>query len=161
MLGFEATCRWLAARMNQFGMAGIVSVMLLVCADIFWRIVYVPIMGVYDLVELITGFAIAFTVPYTIFTKGNVVVSLIVNRFPEKHQSVVEIGTLCLSMVLLGVITAETAMGCSRTYRGGHVTPTLYIPLYYLYAAFAFAFAMGCLMLLIEFINTIRRMMVQ
>lgn len=107
MLGFEATCRWLAARMNQFGMAGIVSVMLLVCADIFWRIVYVPIMGVYDLVELITGFAIAFTVPYTIFTKGNVVVSLIVNRFPEKHQSVVEIGTLCLSMVLLGVITRK------------------------------------------------------
>ena len=157
MLVLEKLYRWLAMRMNQLGMTGIVFVTILICTDVFCRIVYEPIKGVYDLVQFVTGSAIAFTVPYTILSKGNVVVSLIVDRFPARYQDIIESVTLFFSIMFFTVITSETIRGCMTTYRLGEVTPTIGIPRHYLFAMIAFGFAMGGLRLLMDFINTFRK----
>jgi TRAP-type C4-dicarboxylate transport system permease small subunit len=159
MLLLEKACEWLAEKMNQLGMIGIVFVMLLTCTDIFSRIVYRPIIGVYDLVEMVTGFAVAFTVPYTIIVKGNVVVGLIVNQFPVKYQNMAESITLFFSIILFGGIVWETIIGTITSKQAGECSLTLYIPLYYLIGLIAFAFIVATAVLIIVFVNTIKRVL--
>ncbi len=161
MLFIEKIFRWLAMKMNQVGMIGVTFVMLLTCSDIIGRIFYIPIQGVYDLVGIVTGLAISFTVPYTILTRGNVVVTLIVDRFQKKYQYIIESITLFLSILLFAAIAWETAIGSITSKRAGEVSLTLGIPMYYLISGITFAFAIACLMLLINFINTIKKVVMK
>jgi TRAP-type C4-dicarboxylate transport system permease small subunit len=157
MVFFEKICRWLAVKMNQVGMTGIVFVMLLTCSDIWGRVFHEPILGVYELVAMVTGLAISFTIPYTILSRGNVVVTLIVNRFPPKYQNIIESITLLLSLLLFAVIAWETATGSITSKLAGEVSLTLGIPMYYLIGLMAFAFAIAYLVLLMNFVDTIKR----
>ena len=158
MISFlEKICLRLAEKMNQLGMAGIVFVMFLTCADILSRIFYMPILGVYDLVEMVTGFAIAFIVPYTIVEKGNVMVTLIVNHFPKKIQNIIESITLLFSIVLFGAIAWETIIGTITSKQNNECSITLGIPLYYLIGLIALAFTIATLVLITNFVNTIKK----
>jgi len=154
---FEKACRWLAAKMNVFGMVGIVFVAFLTCADIFSRIVYMPIVGVYDLVRMVTGFAIAFTVPNTIVVKGNVAVGLIVHLFSKRYQNIIETITLSFSLVFFGAIAWETIIGTITSRQHEECSLTLGVPMYYLIGLIAFALVIATLVLFNDLIHTIKK----
>jgi len=157
MLDVEKGFEWLAKRLNDLGMIGIVFLAALICCDIFRRLVYQPIVGVYDIDQMVIGAAIAFTVPYGIISKANVFVGMVVDRFPARYQDIIETVTLFFSVVLFAVITVETIRGGITAFRLSETTPTIYIPRHYLFWMISLGIGLGGLRLLGDFVISFRK----
>jgi TRAP-type C4-dicarboxylate transport system permease small subunit len=138
-------------------MAGLTILMLATCADIFVRVAYFPIKGIFDLVQLITGLSIALTVPQTIISKGNVVVSLVLDLFPERVQDAVESITLLFSVILFGLITAGVLFEASSALRVKEVSETLRIPMFYQKGLIAVPLAVATIVLVVHLMKSFRK----
>jgi TRAP-type C4-dicarboxylate transport system permease small subunit len=136
-------------------MAGLVlTVMItLTCANIVFRLLWVPISGTYELMGFAGALLTAFALAYTQVKKGHIAVDVLVTIFPKKTQwllSAINNGMCFIFFMLAGwqlVIKANTL----RTT--GELTETLRI----IYYPFTYAVALGCgvlaLTLLLDFLR--------
>ena len=135
-------------------LAGLVLTLMitLTCANIVFRLFWVPISGTYELMGFAGALLTAFALAYTQIKKGHIAVDVLVNIFPKKTQwllSAVNNGMCFIFFILAGwqlIIKANTL----RTT--GELTETLRI----VYYPFTYAVALGCgvlaLILLTDFL---------
>ena len=138
-------------------LAGLILIVmvLLTCANIVFRMFWVPISGTYELMGFAGALLTAFALAYTQVKKGHISVDVLVNVFPQKVRcvlSAINNGMCFIFFMLAGwqlVIKANTL----RTT--GEVTETLRI----IYYPFTYAVALGCvvlaLILLTDFLRQI------
>jgi TRAP-type C4-dicarboxylate transport system permease small subunit len=123
--------------------ACLVFMVLLTCANIFFRIVWGPIKGTYELMGLFGAVVTAFALGHTQITRGHVAVDVLVNRFSQKSKRFIGMfnSVVCCAFFLL----AGWQMGVkAETLRKtGELTETLRI----IYYPFTYAAAFGCIVL--------------
>ena len=113
-------------------MAGVslTLVMGLTVADVFLRILGMPIVGAFELVAFLGSIVIGFSIPFTSWVRGHIFVDFLVIKFPMRSRKGIHIFTRLLGLVLFGLIGWNLWKMGADLQRSGEVSPTLHIPFY-------------------------------
>ena len=145
----ERLARWLAV------LAGVtlVSMMVLACANMVLRAVWVPVQGTFELMGYLGAVVAALSLAEAQRQKAHIAVGLLLKHFPRVVRRIAD-GLMslvsCVFFLLVGIETGKWAVFLVRT---GEVSETLQI----IYYPFLFATAFGCLALtFVLFTDTLR-----
>ena len=142
----------ISLRINQIFMwlAGIFlgAMILLTCANIFLRIVWVPVKGTFELMGFFGAMATAFVLGYTQIKKAHISVDILVNRFSKKTQSVLNAINYFICLVFFSMAGWQIAGWAATLKETGEVTETLRI----VYYPFTYGVAIGCILISFVFL---------
>jgi len=142
----------------------IVSMMLLTCADVIFRLgvtlyheyhwailsPFRPIAGTYELVCFLGAVAVSFAMAHTSVERGHVAVSIIVNLLPKKIQAIIETITTIFGLILFILLSWQSVLYANDLKASGEVSLTLELPFYPFVYGISFAAAAVCLVLLVD-----------
>lgn len=138
-----------------FWVAGLclAAMILMTCANIFLRVVWVPLKGTYELMGYFGAIVTSFALGYTQMKKAHIAVDVLVNLFHPKVQLFLK-GVNCLICTIFFSIAGwQISQYATNLWKTGEVTETLLI----VYYPFAYGVAGGCLLLalvmLVEFLK--------
>ena len=137
------------------GLAGVflVAMILITCANIFSRLVWVPIKGTFELMGFFGAVTTAFALGYTQLDKAHISVDILVNRFPPKIRMALTGINSFICMIFFSLAGWQLTRWAATIRETGEVTETLRI----IYYPFTYAVALGCfllaLVLLVEFLK--------
>jgi len=136
-------------------MAGLflVAMVLLTCADIFLRIVWVPIRGSVELVALFGSITTAFALGYTQMRRGHISVDVVVNFLPEKARNGLQALNAAVCCSFFAIASWRIAVWSTTIWRAGELTETLRISFY----PFSYGVALGCAFLSLVFLLDLLR----
>ena len=132
-------------------MAGValVGMVLLTCANIFLRWVWIPISGTYELLGFLGAITATFALGYTQRFRMHIAVTVLVDRFSSKTKTALVILNDLMCMLFFVLAGWQTILMSNNYVRQGEVTETLQIIFY----PFTYAVALGCLVLAFVFLN--------
>jgi TRAP-type C4-dicarboxylate transport system permease small subunit len=123
------------------------AMILMTCANIFLRIVWVPIKGTYELMGYFGAVATAFAIGYTQSKRGHIAVDIVVTRFSGTTRRFLEGVNNLLCMAFFAVVAYRVAGYGTILWRTGEVTETLRV----IYYPFVYCVAIGCFTLSLVF----------
>jgi TRAP-type C4-dicarboxylate transport system permease small subunit len=132
------------------------AIMLIIVASIIVRIFGKVVPGSYETIELIIVVTIAFALPYCGMHKGHVSVDLILKKFPERAQNIINAFNHLISMIFWGALGV---VAYAIAFEKGWMEITDYFRLSYM--PFRIVFGLGLLFLafnfLIEMYHSLKR----
>ncbi len=147
--------------LNQvlMGIAGLFlgAMIILTCANIFSRVVWLPIKGTYELMGYFGAAATAFALGYTQIKKGHISVDILVLKFSERTQRILDgINCLCCA-IFFSLVSWQIAKYAGTLWRTGEVTETLRI----IYFPFTYGVALGCGVLALVFLADLLKTLIR
>lgn len=101
---------------TALGAASLVGMMILIVANIIYRLTGHVITGSYELSELLIVVTVAFALGYAALQKSHVEVKIVVSRFPQRWQAILEAFTSFLSMGTWAVIAWASSLILSERW---------------------------------------------
>ena len=134
----------------------LVGMIVLTCANILSRLVWVPITGTFEMMGFFGAIVTAFALGYTQIKRGHIAVDVLVNSFSDKTKKVLSIinNTICCLFFLLAAW--QIAVKATTLMKTGEVTETLQV----IYYPLTYAVAFGCLVLSLTLITEIIRVFI-
>ena len=130
-----------------------VAMILITCANIFSRIIWIPIKGTFELMGFFGAVVTAFALGYTQAQKGHISVDILVNLFPKRLQKFINGINNVICMLFFTLAGWQIAKLANTLRTSGEVTETLRI----IYYPFTYGVALGCfllsLVLLVELVE--------
>jgi TRAP-type C4-dicarboxylate transport system permease small subunit len=124
---------------------GIVTMMLVTCAEVILRLFRVSLTGVYDIVCISGAITMAAALPYTTACKGHVAIEFFFQRLPGAARVGVDAASRIVVSLLFGFLALESVRYGMRLREVGQVTSTLEIPEFWLPYVLAGSCAVTCL----------------
>jgi TRAP-type C4-dicarboxylate transport system permease small subunit len=136
------------------GIGALAAMMFLTFADVSLRYVFNrPIIGAFDLTELMMVILVSFGLADCAVVKGHVMVDLVVSRLQPRWQVIIDAITSLLGLGLFSLITWQCVVYVKRMFATNVGSGVLHIPLSPFVALVAFGFAVLCLVLLTDFLD--------
>ena len=133
------------------------SVMLLIVVNIILRTVFSqPILGTYELVGFLTALGVSLALAHCAVQEGHIAVSLFMERFPPRIQSLTAIFVNAASLMLWTATAWSLGKFGYAMKLKGLVSPSAEIPVYPFIYLVAFGLLGLCLVLLFKFLVAIR-----
>lgn len=131
--------------------AGVLLLMmiLLICSNVFLRIVWIPVKGTFELMGYLVAVITAFALGYTQIKKGHIAVDILVLRFSKKIQKILNGINYFMCMIFFAIVAWQIGKYATNLLKTGEVTETLRI----IYYPFAYAVAFGCIIFSLVFLN--------
>jgi TRAP-type C4-dicarboxylate transport system permease small subunit len=126
----------------------LVAMIVLTCANIFCRLVWVPIRGTFELMGYGGAIVTAFALGYTQSRGAHVAVDIVVLRFSKKTQRILKGVNAIICTVFFAVVAWQIAKYGTILWKAGEVTETLHI----VYYPFTYGVALGCAVLSLVFL---------
>ena len=142
---FERFVARLTKVLDQIAGWSLVAMMSLTVADVILRSFRRPILGTYEIVGLMGAIVIAFAMPHTTLQRGHVAVEIVVSNLSPSVQSIVNLVTRILSIILFALIAWECFNYGNDLKASGEVSMTLRLPFYPILYGIAFAAIVVCL----------------
>jgi TRAP-type C4-dicarboxylate transport system permease small subunit len=121
----------------------LVVMVLLTCANIFSRNVWIPIKGTFELMGYCGAIVTAFALGYTQLNKGHIAVDVLINTFSARAKKILQIVNNGICSVFFSIAAWQIGVKATTLMETGEVTETLRI----IYYPFTYAVAFGCLVL--------------
>jgi TRAP-type C4-dicarboxylate transport system permease small subunit len=157
MFRIERITYLLTDRFNWVAAGAVVAMMCLTCADVILRIFRHPIPGTYEIVGLLGSVVIAFSIGYTSVAKGHIAVEFLVQKFPVRVQTFIDTLNDLISTCLFGLITWQSIVYASDLKQSGEVSLTIQMPIYPFVYGIALGCGLLCLVLLLDFVKSLKR----
>ncbi len=125
------------------------AMIILTCANIFMRLVWVPVSGTFELMGYFGAVLTAFAMGYTQVRKGHISVDILVLGFSKRTQKSLNAINSLLCMVFFALVSWQIARYATTLMRTGEVTETLRIAYY----PFTYGVALGCAALSLVFLG--------
>jgi len=125
------------------------AMILLTCANIFLRVVWLPVRGTFELMGYGGAVITAFALGYTQWKRGHIAVDILVLAFPDKIRRILNGLNSFILMVFFAMITWQIAKYATILRETGELTETLMI----IYYPFTYAVALGCAALSLVFLS--------
>lgn len=125
------------------------GMVLLTCANIFLRIIWIPVRGTFELVGYSGAVLTAFALGYAQTRRGHIAVDVLVLRFSQKTQRILDIINHCICMIFFALVAWQISRYATTLWRTGELTETLQI----VYYPFTYAVALGCATLSLVFLT--------
>jgi TRAP-type C4-dicarboxylate transport system permease small subunit len=145
----EKLSQWLNRILIWFAGLLLSIMILLTCANISLRLVWLPIKGTYELMGYFGAVVMAFALGYTQMQRGHIAVDIVVLGFPKRAQRVLNGINSLLCMAFFAITSWQIARYATTLWRTGEVTETLRI----IYYPFTYAVALGCATLSLVFLT--------
>ena len=139
----EKINRFLIRVLTFTGGLFLVAMVLLTCANIFSRNVWVPIKGTFELMGFFGAVVTAFALGYTQMNKGHIAVDVLINTFSSNTRKWLQVINNGVCTVFFSIAAWQVAVKAGTLMETGEVTETLRI----IYYPFTYAVAFGCLVL--------------
>jgi TRAP-type C4-dicarboxylate transport system permease small subunit len=120
-----------------------VAMILVTCANIFSRFVWIPIKGTFELMGFFGAVVTAFALGYTQAKKAHISVDILVNRFPKPVQKFLNGVNSVICMIFFTLAGWQIAKLGNTLRISGEVTETLRI----IYYPFTYGVSLGCFLL--------------
>lgn len=127
----------------------LLTMIFLVCSNVFLRIVWVPVKGTFELMGYIVAVVTAFTLGYTQIKKGHIAVDILVLRFSKKIQKILNSINYLICTIFFAIVAWQIGKYASTLLKTGEVTETLRI----IYYPFTYAVAFGCIVFSLVFLS--------
>lgn len=122
----------------------LIGMMSVVTVDVILRSsIGKPILGAYELVQLLMVVLIFFALPYTALKDGHVTVDLVYDRFSSRGRAIIDSISNFLSFGIFVLICWQSVVQGMSLLESKQVTLALKIPVY----GFLFIVALGCALL--------------
>lgn len=150
-----------ANRLSQLGewigITGIVVMVLVTCADVIGaKFFLMPVPGAVEIISLVQVATIVFAVAATHRRGGHISVEMFVDRFHPRIRSLVKAFISFLGLVLFILLIYES-IGLGNEYlEAGEVTATVRVPFYPFAYAFSLALLPIAMMMLVDFMGSIK-----
>ena len=129
------------------------AMILITCANIFLRLVWIPVKGTYELMGFFGAIVTAFSLGYVQMKKAHTRVDILVDNFPGKLQVVLNAVNLLICTIFFVIAGWYIAKYATTLWSTGEVTETLRI----VYYPFTYGVAGGCfliaLVMLVEIVK--------
>jgi TRAP-type C4-dicarboxylate transport system permease small subunit len=127
--------------------------MILTILDVFLRKVFSKsILGTVEMTEFLLVFVIFFALAITEIKNGHVKVDLVMSRFGERAQGIVDMITQLICFILTVVITWSTLIYSEKMRLSQEVSQDLWLPVFPIIYVVALGCALLALTVLIKFI---------
>ena len=134
----------------------LVSMIVLTCVNIIFRMVWVPIKGTFELMGYFGAIVTAFALGYTQIKKAHISVDILVNNFSIKTRKVVNMINHAVCFFFFSAVAWQIAIKATTLMNTGEITETLRI----VYYPFTYGVAFGCAILtLVLFTDLVRSFM--
>lgn len=157
MFRIERITYFLTDRFNWIAAGAVVAMMCLTCADVILRIFRHPIPGTYEIVGLLGSVVIAFSIGYTSVEKGHIAVEFLVQKFPVRVQTFIDTFNDLISTCLFALITWQSIVYASDLKQSGEVSLTIQMPIYPFVYGISLGCGLLCLILLLNFVKSLKR----
>jgi len=155
MTSYERAIRLISRILNIVGGVFLMIMMVLTVANIISRAVYVPILGTPEIVGYALVIVVGFGLAYTALDDGHVTVELLVSRFSQRVQTIINIVISLLGIGVFAVIAWQSAMyGWKQTLLGEYAA-VLKFPIPPLRYIFVFGCIVLCLVLALHLYKSI------
>ena len=124
------------------------AMVVLTCANIFLRSVWVPIRGTFELMGFAGAVVTAFALGRTQQAKGHIAVDVLLNVLSPHLRKVLMMTSHCLCALFFSLAAWQVAQKAMVLMNTGEVTETLRM----IYYPFTFAVALGCVALTLSLI---------
>ena len=124
------------------------GMVVLTCANIFLRSVWVPIRGTFELMGFAGAVVTAFALGRTQQAKGHIAVDVLLNVLSPRLRRVLMMTSHCLCALFFSLAAWQVAQKALVLMHTGEVTETLRM----IYYPFTFAVALGCAALTLSLI---------
>jgi TRAP-type C4-dicarboxylate transport system permease small subunit len=128
---------------------GLVGMLVLIVADVIGiKIFSKPVPGGIEYVSFLSVVAIAFAVPFTQVMRGHVAVDFIIEHFPPRSKTIIDVLTTFLSVCVFALLAYYSFKYAGQLRASGEVSMTQKIPFY----PFVYGMAVSVLALLLVLI---------
>ena len=156
---FEKFNRLLSGWFEWIGLAGLLVVMFITCIDVIGAKLFLrPVFGALDIVMLSQLVAISFATAFALILGRHIRVEFFVTRLPRRAQAVTDSIIFFLGLAFFILIIWRLCVYGYSLQTGGEVSATARIPLYPFAYGIALASIPVCLVFLLEFLNSLARM---
>jgi len=118
----------------------LVSMILLTCANILFRLVGMPIRGTFELMGFFGAIVTAFALGYTQTRRAHISVDIFVNTFSKKTRRVIDAINHAICFLFFSIAAWQIGIKATTLMNTGEVTETLRI----VYYPFTYGVAFGC-----------------
>ena len=125
------------------------AMILLTCANIFLRFVWMPIRGTFELMGYFGAVATAFALGYTQIRRGHIAVDILVVIFSRKPRRILKGINDFICMVFFFIVAWQITKLATNLWETGEITETLRI----IYYPFTYGVALGCAALFFVFLS--------
>jgi TRAP-type C4-dicarboxylate transport system permease small subunit len=158
MKPFWTVVEWLLEKMKIVGAGCLVGMTFLTCADVVGRAFGYPIFGSVEIVGFMATLAVVMALPYTHQVNGHIGVEIVVRLLSERVQTIIDIGTGILSLILFIIVTWRMALYARTMQESGEVSMNLELPEHIIVYITAFCLLVFTLNILQSLILNIRKL---
>ena len=126
----------------------LVAMITITGANIVIRLFWLPIRGTFELMGYFGAVVTAFALGYTQTKRGHIAVDIVVLKFSEKTQRILQAVNHLVCAAFFIIVTSQVYKYATTLRETGEVTETLQI----IYYPFTYAVAVGCLILSFTFL---------
>jgi TRAP-type C4-dicarboxylate transport system permease small subunit len=149
MRRLERLCQFLNRGLIVVAGFFLVAMVCLTSADIFSRLIWVPITGCVELVSFFGAIVTAFALGYTQMRRGHICVDVLINLFPDGFKRLLNTINSLICTGFFALVAWRIARWSTTIWGTGEVTETLHI----IYYPFSYGVALGCGVLSLVFLN--------
>ncbi len=149
---------WMSKQLKAIGAICLMGMTFLTCFDVVGRFLGHPIFGSVELVGYMATLTVVMALPYTHQMKGHIGVEILVRLFSEKTQTLIDICTGILSLVLFALVTWRMTLYAHTIQKSGEVSMNLGFPEYTIIYVAAFCFLIFFLSILQEIVQNIEKL---
>lgn len=140
------------------GVGSIIIMVVVTCADVLGaKLFTTPVPGSTEIISLVQVAAIVFAVAATQRHKGHISVEMFVSKMAPRLRWFVKALTSLLGLILFSLLIFEGIRLGNEYLKSGEVTATILIPYYPFAYAFSLALIPVVIMLLVDFIEAMKK----
>jgi TRAP-type C4-dicarboxylate transport system permease small subunit len=155
---FWKIIQWMLDKMKIIGAACLVGMTFLTCVDVVGRTFGHPVFGSVEIVGFMATLAVVMAMPYTHQVQGHIGVEILVRLFSEKTQTIIDICTGIVSLILFALISWRMAVYANTMQESGEVSMNLELPEHIIISVTAFCIVVFTLIILKDIINNIGKL---
>jgi len=159
MTGFDKLLRWISHKGNIIGAGVLLCLMVLITANVVYRLFGSTIVATFDLVELLIVVVVAFALPYAATEGFHTVVTILTSRMPERLAAIFRTVTASASFCFCAMVTWQSAVITLENSRFGEVTEVTGISIIPFRWIWTVGFGLVSLTLILDILNSLRRVM--
>jgi len=145
--------------LNSGGLIVLAVMVFFTASDVTLRYLFNrPILGSWELTELMLALLVFSTIAYTAVKKGHINVELVTSRLPPRAREIIESITLLLSTVLFALMAWQSAVQAVILLASGSRSEAYGVPHYPFFFVVAFGSGLLSLVLLVDLLNSLARL---
>lgn len=139
------------------GLAMILS-MTVIVLDVFLRNAFnMPIWGTFEMIRIALLVMVAPALAYAALHKRHVRVDILISRFPQRFQAIVEIIVTLITIGLLAIVVWQNVLYIPSTLGFGHITDVLGLPLAPFLAVIVVSFTLYIVVLVTQLVESLSK----